>query len=116
MAFFTAEELTQAGFDAEEVRIAFEREQYFPSIALDPELVWQYSPRRSRSSSHEHPRGRARLSEEYQQGYDAGHEHGVSGRGRARFSEEYRQGYAAGHEHGLGTRTSWLPYEHENAD
>ncbi len=42
MAFFTAEELIQAGFDAGEVRIAF-----------DPVPHLQYSPSRSRSSSHE---------------------------------------------------------------
>ena len=82
-AFFTVEELTQAGFDAEEVRIAFDREQYSPSIALDRELHWQYSPSRSRSSSHEPHRRHARFSEEYQRGYAAGHEHGVlSGAGR----------------------------------
>ena len=69
MAFFTAEELIQAGFDAGEVRFAFDR---VPN-----------SPSRSRSSSHEPHRRHARFSEEYQRGYAAGHEHGVlSGAGR----------------------------------
>ena len=47
MAFFTVEELAQAGFDAEEVRIAFDREPH-----------WQYSPSRSRSGSRDSHRRR----------------------------------------------------------
>ena len=99
LAFFSAEELIQAGFDAGEVRIAFDGR-----------------PRRSRSSSHESPRGylqntsersssqeveRARLSAEYQRGYAAGHGHGVlSGAGRI-----LRNSYANEEDH-----------QHENAD
>ena len=54
MAFFSADELREAGFDAEEVRIAFDREQNLPS--------------RSRS-----PRRRACFSDEYERGYVAGY-------------------------------------------
>ena len=72
MAFFTVEELTQAGFDAEEVRIAFDRERQS-----------QYSPSRSRSRSRDSHRRRARSSEDYQRGYAAGRTDGVlSGAGR----------------------------------
>ena len=72
MAFFTVEELTQAGFDAEEVRIAFDREPQ-----------WQYSPSRSRSRSHDSDRTRERCSKDYQLGYAAGHTDGVlAGAGR----------------------------------
>ena len=72
MAFFTVEELTQAGFDAEEVRIAF-----------DPEPQWQYSRSRSRSRSRDSHRTHERLSKAYQRGYAAGRTDGVlSGAGR----------------------------------
>ena len=72
MAFFTVEELTQAGFDAEEVRIAFDREPQ-----------WQYSPSRSRSRSRDSHRTRERSSKAYQRGYAAGRTDGVlSGAGR----------------------------------
>jgi hypothetical protein len=93
LAFFYPKELLEAGFDAEQVRLAFAHD-HTPLQGHVP-----HSPGRSRSSSHQPPRRRARLSGEYGGVCVNGHDHGVA----AGVGNLQRSPYAHESEHQLHT-------------